>query len=208
MVKKKLRKLLLIFTLLNSFICLSQKDTSKYNRKDEILYNEKRYAMHNNYLTFGGGICGSNLRDAEQRVLGADFTFHIMRQHFQIGFLMSGDAFLNNNNLSGHFGYCYRIEDERRNIAFTGGISQNKGQIPSYIDFNGDTIPAFFYRNTGIYLSASYVKKLTFDIGIGVEAFTELNQTQQMYGLKAILFFSGSYRGKSKMFNRYVKKRY
>lgn len=203
-----MKNLLLIFALLNSLFGFTQKDTSKYNRKDEVLHNEKRYAMHNNYLTLGGGLSGSNLRDKEQNILGADFTFHIRRTHFQIGFLMSGDAYLNNNNISGHFGYCYRIEDERKNISFMGGISQNKGQIPPYINNAGDSIPVFFYRNTGIYLSAAYVKKLTYDIGIGVEVFAELNQVQQMFGAKAIVFFSGSYRGKAKMFNRYVKKRY
>jgi hypothetical protein len=197
-----------ILILLCSLGLNAQRDTLPYDRKEEIIVDQKRYAFHNNYVTFGGGFAGSNLRDREQSTLAADFVFHIQRHHFQIGFLMSGDAFLNNNNLSGHLAYCYRIEDERRNIAFSGGLAQNKGQIAAHIGKNGDTIPIFFYRNPGIYLSASYIRKLTYDIGIGGEFFTELNQVQQMVGLKAVVFFSGAYRGKPKLYNRHVRRRH
>lgn len=202
-----MKNLLVIFLLICSLKGAAQRDTSKYNRKDELLHDEKRYAIHNNYLTAGPGLASSNIRNYEQKVIGIDFTFHIRRQHFQAGVLMSGDEFLGNNNLSGHFGYCYRIENEKRNIAFFGGISQNKGAIPKHINESGDTIPIFYYRNTGVYLSASYIKKFTYDIGIGIELFADLNQTQQMVGGKVIMFFSGAYRGKEKLFNRYVKRR-
>lgn len=202
-----MKKLLLIFFVLTAFSSFSQRDTSKYNRKDEVLDDDKRYAIHNNYLSFGPGVGASNIRNIEQYAIGIDFIFHIRRQHFQLGVLMSGDAFLSNNNLSGHAGYCYRIEDEFRNIAFFAGISQNKGQIPQSFAQNGDTIPQFFYRNTGAYLSASYVKKFAYDIGIGFELFADLNQTQQFVGGKVVFFFSGAYKGKGKLYNRYVKRR-
>ncbi len=199
-----MKKFLVIFIFFSSLKCFSQKDTSKYDRLEEIIDNDKRYALHNNYLQAGAGFGGSTIRKTEQSSIGIDFVFHIKRQHFQLGFLMSGDKFLANNNLSGHLGYCYRIEDERRNIAFTAGVSQNKGGIAAHLD-GTDTIPELLYRNPGIYLSASYIKKLTYDIGIGVELIAELNQTQQFVGIKGVLFFSGAYRGKAKIYNRHVK---
>jgi UDP-glucose 6-dehydrogenase len=201
-----LKNCFIIFIFIFSLKGWAQRDTSKYDRLEEIIHNDKRYALHNNYLQAGFGFGGSNLRSSEQAIVGIDYVFHIKRQHFQIGFLMSGDKFLSNNNLSGHLGYCYRIEDERRNIAFTAGISQNKGAIAAYID-GLDTIPELQYRNTGIYVSASYVKKLTYDIGIGLELIGEVNQTQRFIGVKGILFFSGAYRGKAKIYNRHVKTR-
>lgn len=194
-----------ILLLLSGLNGIAQCDTCKYDRKEEIINNQKRYAIHNNYLMLGGGFAGSNLRKKEQVTVGIDFIFHIRKQHFQLGVLMSGDKFQNNNNLSGHFGYCYRIEDDRKNIAFTGGISQNKGKIPAYINNDGDTVPDFYYRSPGIYLSAAYFKKLTYDIGIGAEFITEVNLVQAFVGVKAVLFFSGAYRGKAKIYNRYVK---
>ncbi len=194
-----------ILFLLNVLHGIAQCDTCKYDRKEEIIDNQKRYAVHNNYLMLGGGFAGSTLRKKEQITVGIDFIFHIRRQHFQVGVLMSGDKFQNNNNLSGHLAYVYRIEDHKKNIAFGGGLSQNKGYVPSYINDGGDTIPIFYYRNPGIYLTAAYFKKLTYDIGIGAEFIAEINQSQAFVGVKVVVLFSGAYRGKAKIFNRYVK---
>lgn len=185
----------------------NKKDTTEYDRKEEIIWEDKRYRIHNNYLTAGFGFSGSSLRNKEQATLGIDYTFHIQRHHFQVGVLMSGDAFLANNNLSGHLCYGYRIENEKSNIAFFGGIAQNKGVVPAHV--NGtDTIADFYYRATGLYLSASYVKKITYDIGIGLESVFELNKDQVFFGLKAIVFFSSAYQGKSKIYNKHVKRRH
>lgn len=200
-----MKRALIILLLTGSLKGFAQCDTCKYDRKEEIIDNQKRYAIHNNYLMLGGGLSGSNIRKQEQVTVGIDFIFHIRKQHFQLGVLMSGDKFQNNNNLSGHFGYVYRIEDYKKNIAFGGGFAQNKGKIPSYINTDGDTIPDFYYRNPGIYLTAAYFKKLTYDIGIGAEFIAEFNQSQVFVGAKAVLFFSGAYRGKAKIFNRHVK---
>ena len=195
-----------IILLLFSFFGYSQKDTSLYDRKEEIIDNGKRYALHNNYLLAGFGYAGSTIRDQEQATLGIDYVFHIKRQHFQAGVLMSGDEFQSNNNLSGHLCYGYRIENAKSNIAFFAGISQNKGAVPGSIR-DGDTIPIYYYRNTGLYANVSYIKKLTYDIGIGLEGIIEINQSQIFGGLKAVLYFSGAYRGKAKIYNKHVRRK-
>src|SRR4051812_31200796 len=77
----------------------------KYDRKEEIIYSGKRYRIHNNYMTIGAGILTSSIRTGSQKALGIDLQFHIRRQHFQTGVLMSGPAFGDNNNVQGHL--CY-----------------------------------------------------------------------------------------------------
>lgn len=184
----------------------AQKDTSKYDRLEEVIDLDKRYALHNNYLSAGFGLSYSNVRDKEQSTLGIDYVFHIRREHFQVGFLMSGNEFLSNNNLQGHIGYGYRKENEKYNIAFFGGPSISTGVLPPKYNAT-DTIPAHFYEAFGFYGSAAYIHKLAYDIGIGLEAIIEVNTTQVFGGVKAVLFFSGAYRGKAKVFNRHVKRR-
>lgn len=198
-----LKTTLNILFLCITFFASAQKDTLPFNRKEEIIDKGKRYAFHNNYLTGGFGYSGTKIREREQATLGIDFVFHIKKQHFQAGVLMSGDKFQSNNNLSGHLCYGYRFETRKSNIAFFAGISQNKGVVPPRIS-EVDTIPVFYYRNTGLYASISYIHKLTYDIGIGLEGIIEVNKTQVFAGIKGIVFFSGSYRGKSKVYNKHV----
>lgn len=199
-------KYLLIFTLLFNGFCFAQRDTSKYNRLDELIQDGKRYAIHNNYLTAGFGFAYSSVRDLEQSMIGIDYVFHIKRHHFQTGFLMSGKEFLSNNNIQGHLCYGYRIENERKNIAFFGGPSYNTGVLPPVFRTT-DTLPARIYDAIGFYASASYIRKITYDIGFGVEGVFEINNIQVFGGIKAILFFSGAYRGKAKIYNKHVKRR-
>lgn len=196
---------IVILSLINLLVS-AQKDTGKYNRLDELIWMDKRYRIHNNYLTAGGGYIYSTIRTKEQAIIGIDYNFHIKRQKFQAGVLMSGDAFLSNNNINIHLGYGYRIEDEKKNIAFYGGPCFNTGIYPPVITAT-DTIPARIFENIGIYASAHYIKKIAYDIGIGLEAVIEANATQVYGGIKGVLFFSGAYRGKAKLFNRNVKRR-
>ena len=200
-----MKKVLTISLFLICFYTNAQKDTTKYDREEEIISDRKRYRLHNNYLMAGFGYSYSSIRShKEQSTLGIDYVFHIRRHHFQVGVLMSGDQFLENNNLQGHIGYVYRIENEKCNIAFGLGLTRDKGEVPPIARVT-DTLPAFFYRNTGIYANVSYIKKLTYDIGIGIEGIFEINKAQTFAGIKGIVFFSGGYRGKAKVHNIHVK---
>lgn len=199
------KHLIILICFCNSF-SFAQRDTSKYDRLEELIHKDKRYAVHNNYLSAGFGFAYSSVRDLEQSTIGIDYVFHIKRNHFQAGFLMSGKEFLSNNNIQGHFCYGYRIEDERKNVAFFGGLSYNTGILPPVYRV-ADTLPARFYDAAGLYLSASYIKKLSYDIGFGVEGIIEINTVQVFTGIKAVLFFSGAYRGKAKIYNKHVKRR-
>lgn len=170
-----------------------------YNRKEEILYQNKRYRIHNNYLTLGGGFLGSTLREDIQNVVAADYQFHIRRQHFQVGAMMSGEEFLSNNYVQVHLGYGYRIENYNSNFAafigptYFSGVAGKVGQAEDFFD------------GYGVYLSVQAVLKVAYDIGLGVEVFGEVNYKQNMAGIKLIAFFSGAYRGVKKKVNPNVR---
>lgn len=192
-----LPKLFFLLSLLQSSSLLAQTedrnnryDRPKFNRKEEVIYDNKRYRKYNNYLTAGGGFAYASNRVGVQRAIGADFQFHIRRQQFQIGGLMSGEAFLSNNHVQAHVGYGLRRERNTTNLAAYIGPTWFTGVEGT----PGVTIPVF-YTGFGGYACVQAVSKFTYDIGIGAELFGEVNFRQTQVGLKFILFFSGAYRG-------------
>jgi hypothetical protein len=174
-------------------------DKPAYDRKEEIIFDGKRYRIHNNYLTFGIGLLQSNIRNQSQKTAGVDFQFHLKKQHFQAGAMMSGDDLFGNNNTQFHCGYGYRREKNTSNVAIYAG--------PTY--FTGVEgaagAPASFYDGFGVYLSAQAIYKVKYDIGLGLEFFGDVSYKQVMSGLKIIVFFSGSYRGLKKNYNPNVR---
>jgi hypothetical protein len=179
------------------------KKKPEYFRKEELIFDGKRYRKYNNYVTVGGGFLVSSLRDDVDKGVGADFHFHIRRQYFQAGVLMSGPEFLSNNNVQGHFGYGLRRERANSNLAIYGGVTYFTGVVTLSDSALG--IVPYYYDGVGLYLSAQAITKLTYDIGAGAEAFAEYSRRQQIIGFRIILFFSGGYRGPKKNFNPNVR---
>jgi hypothetical protein len=183
------------------------KEMPEYYRKEEILYEGKRYRIHNNYLTAGAGYLTSSMRIAEQRGVGFDLHFHLYKNHhLQIGGMMSGPYFLGNNNTQGHFGYGLRKETVKRHMAAYVGMTYYTG-VTEATDTLGNPVP-YYFQGSGIYASAQYVTKLTYDIGIGVEVFGELSQRQNIAGFKLMMYFSGAYRGVKRNYNPHVRTEY
>jgi hypothetical protein len=203
----RIRAIVSILILLKVFPVFAQEKhkglNSGYDRREEILYEGKRYRINNNYLTLGGGMLVSNIRDNDQKVLGADFTFHIKRAHFQTGLMMSGQQFLSNNNVQGHLCYGFRKETERFNLAAFGGISLFTG-VRGVKDSAGAVVP-MYYEGAGLYFSAQAITKFAYDMGAGLEMFGDLGHYQSTVGVKLILFFSGAYRGLKQKYNPYVR---
>lgn len=188
-----MKKVVFIFFVLLTEFCLAQTDTLPFNRKEEIVFDSKRYRKYNNYLTFGGGLLYSSVRNIDQRVVAADFQFHLQKQYFQLGFLMSGRNFLDNNNLQAHVCFGKRIEKEKMNLALFVGPSYSK-----FVTAKQDTSGAFFPVVTtgmGGYVCLQAIYKVKYDVGIGIELFGDFTAKQQMGGAKLIVFFSGAYRG-------------
>jgi hypothetical protein len=221
---------LLIFLFVCSLPCFSQKEKPKeekppYDRKEEILYAGKRYRLYNNYITAGGGFMSSSIRDKEQKNIAINYHFHLRREYFQAGLMMSGEDFLSNNQVQGHFGYGWRKETSKINLGVYGGLTYLNGVI-GRTDTVGNPYPEY-YSGAGLYLSAQIVTKLSYDIGIGLEAFVESDKMaqvpsnyrwyegapvfkksgsyQQVAGFRLILFFSGAYRGLKRNYNPNVR---
>lgn len=196
-----------IFILCISFFGLKAQEKSfkkadrpPYDRKEEIIYQGKRYRIHNSYLTAGPGFLQSNIRSKLQKTIAMDFQFPIRRHHFQIGVMMSGEEFASNNHIQGHICYGLRAEKNKNNLALYLGPSFATG-----VEGQVSTGNPIFYNGFGGYLSIQAVMKISYDIGIGAELFGELSSRQKIIGLKLVAFFSGAYRGPKRNFNPNVR---
>jgi hypothetical protein len=172
---------------------------NKYDRREEIIYDGKRYRIHNHYLSIGPGFLYSNIRTDLQKSLALDYQFPIRRANFQIGAFMSGEEFASDNNIQGHIGYGFRKETNTRLFAAYVGHTYSTG-----VEADAAGLPKF-YNALGSYVSVQGVIKFAYDIGLGAELFAELNTRQSILGLKLIAFFSGAYRGPKKNYNPHVR---
>jgi len=170
-----------------------------YSRKEEIIYDGKRYRIYNNYLTLGAGFANSNIRTSSQKCIGIDYNWHIRRQYFQTGVMMSGGDFGDNNNIQAHFAYGLRHERNTSNFALFLGPSFSTGVE------GAAGSPAVFYDTFGMYGSAQAVSKFLFDIGLGLEIFGDVSPKQSLFGFKIIAFFSGAYKGEKRNYNPNVR---
>jgi hypothetical protein len=190
------KKLLLILFLTSFSVALAQKDTLPYNRKEEIVYDGKRYRVYNNYLTFGLCDAYSDIRKKDQVGLNVDFQFHLQKEYFQAGFYMTGDQLLRNTNIQGHICYGIRREKKKYNLAGFIGPSYSKF-VTGFTDTSGITYVTP-HETFGGYLCLQGVYKIKYDVGIGAELFADISAQQKMAGVRVILYFSGAYRGEKK----------
>ena len=193
-----MKKLATILFLFNFCFGFSQKDTLPYNPKQELEFDGKRYRKYNNYLTLGIGKAFSNVRSKDQSLISVDFHFHLQRHYLQIGFFMSGDQLLANNNISGHL--CYGLRRERNRTNFAAFVG------PSYDNFvvaKEDSVGYFhpvINNVLGGYISLQGIYKFKYDLGIGVELFADINEKQQLFGGRIVVYLSGAYRGEKRGF--------
>ena len=163
-----------------------------FDKKREVVFKNKRYRVYNNYVSGGAGKCyNSGWKDWEF-CPAVDFNFHLNKQYFQFGGLLSGPKLGINNCLQLHACWGYRYERSNYMLAAYGGLSYMGGY---YLKVIHDTTYAFSFRTVGAYLALQYVYKIRFDYGFGASAFVDINATQVLSGVKIDLFFSGAYRG-------------
>ncbi|MBS1636386.1 MAG: hypothetical protein JST26_10745 [Bacteroidetes bacterium] len=164
-----------------------------YDPKEEIVYDGKRYRVHNNWLSAGMGWAVNTHRELDQKTVAVDYNFHIRRQYFQAGAFMSGNNFTPGNNYNFHVGFGLRKETARYNLAAFVGPSASYFYRPLPDTLNYDI--SRLYNRVGAYASVQAVYKIKYDVGIGLEVFGDYNQTQSIFGTRIILYFSGAYRG-------------
>jgi hypothetical protein len=163
--------------------------------------SNKKYKYYNSWLSGGGGIQKNLTRDKSPGFAGGvDFNFHLKQHYFQIGALLTGKQFGTYNNYQFHVCYGKRFEDKNIHLAGFVGLSYSTGYQSTQVD--SITFNTRAYKQPGIYVEGQAVKKLAYDVGVGVSLFGDWNQEQTILGAKLILYFSGAYKGKQ---NAYYK---
>ncbi len=164
------------------------------NFKREIVINDKRFRVYNNWFSGGAGIAYNTSIPKLQFTIGVNMNFHIHQYYFRIGGLMSGDNFGLWNNYGLHVGYIpIRRETEKYNLAVVGAISYSTGY--NYI---GGTL---LYDNNnpyaavGGYAEIQYIHKILYDAGVGGAFFVNVNAKNTIIGLRADIYLSGAYKG-------------
>jgi hypothetical protein len=196
---KLLRTLLLFlfFVLCCPEISLGQ-DTATYklqeNFKREIIINNKRFRVYNNWFSGGVGPGWNTAYPRLQFVIGINYNFHVRRHYFRVGGMMTGDNFGLWNNYQVHAGWIpYRKETEKYNLAMLGGISYTTGY--NYIG------PPLMYDNNhpyatvGGYAELQYIRKIYYDVGYGGAFFVNANDKGVIFGIRADFYLSGAFKG-------------
>ena len=191
-------KILIFIFLLISFCKGFAQDTKKepYDPKAEIVFDGKRYAKWNNYLTVGGLPGGSiNSGIPTSQFCGAvGFNFHIKQNYFQSGVLMSGNVFGDENNTQVHGCWGKRIEKNKYHFAAFGGIDYSL-----FYQWAADSTPPRFISPAktaiGAYAAIQNFWKFKYDVGIGTTIFASYNTSRYLYGIRIELFFSSAYHG-------------
>ena len=183
---------LIIFIFFIPFSSLKAQDGENEFKKI-IIIDGKRYKPYNNWLSLSAGAALNTGNPNLQFVGGLDYNFHIKGNYFQLGLFLSGDDFGNYNNYNlAHLCYGKRKEDEKKNFSYFGGLSYSTGY-----EREGGGYKATPYQQLGLYASTEYIKKLTYDVGLGGSFFVDVNLIQTIIGLRANVFFSGAYKGKA-----------
>jgi hypothetical protein len=164
-----------------------------YDPKEEIVYDGKRYRVHNNWLSAGGGWAINTHRNIDQKSIGVDYNFHIKTRYFQLGVFTTGNDFTPGNNYNFHFGIGYRKEKPKYNFAAFAGPSASYFYRPLEDSLRYDV--SKLYNQVGVYTCVQIVYKIKYDIGVGLDLFADYNQVQTVFGARVVLFFSGSFRG-------------
>lgn len=170
----------------------AQADTT-FNPKKEVVFNDKRFRVWNNWISGGAGPMFHTNNPRTQLALGVNFNFHIKHYYFRIGGMFSGDRFGSWNNLQGHIGWIpLRRDNEHAHQAIVAGVSYSTGYRFVYAGHYDNLNP---YARAGVYAEYQYVRKINYDFGIGGALFADVNSQNTLIGLRIDVYFSGAYRG-------------
>ncbi|HSH65338.1 MAG TPA: hypothetical protein VLB84_05940 [Bacteroidia bacterium] len=160
----------------------------------EFVIDNKRFQYYNNWINIGIGAQQNLTYGIGLGFLGsADFNFHIKREYFQLGGLLTGEHLGAYTNYQIHFGYGKRFEDKDVHIAGFAGVSYSTGY-----GRDSDSTYNRHYSEPGLFIEGELVKKISYDIGLGGSLFADWNKEQSMIGARFVLYFSGAFRGKKK----------
>ena len=168
--------------------------------KRDTIIKDNVFKIYSNWLSGGGGVGQSSLRGKmPQFVGGVDYNFHIQDKYFQVGVLVSGDAYdnygffqySNYTNYELHACLMKRYETAALNFSYCGGLA-----VSEFYIWNDTQQQYDLNKTVKLYLCAQLIRKITYDVGVGLDVFADVNMQQSLFGARAVLFFCGSYKGK------------
>ena len=177
-----------------SLTCLAQVRDSVYHPDKMIIYKNNKFKVYNNWISAGAGEGYNFTHYGPQFTLGADFNFHIKMEYFQFGLFFLGDRFGSYNDFNYHLGYGKRMERNKFNMAGFLGLAYSTGYRKVNEVFSPDNV----YNQLGLYACFQFIKKITYDTGIGPGLYFNINPYQSVGGIRLDIYFSGAYKGKAK----------
>lgn len=158
--------------------------------KKEANIRGNRFKLVSNYVSFGAGGARRFLEKAYDIPVAAAYNFRIKKMFFQAGYLRSSmpgfseklsDLFVNDL----HFCVNLRRENKIVNISYVFGPSLAYGL------YNNER-----FSHLGVYAEAQLIRKLFYDVGIGLCPFIAYNVRYPLGGIRLEIFLSGAYQGK------------
>lgn len=164
---------------------------TKDNAQDnEIIFDNKRYRKYNNWINAGSGPAYNSEIPKTQFSLAANYSFHLKKEYFQAGVLLTGDDFGNYNNVQFHGCYGKRKETQKYNFAIFIGPSYTSGY-----EFKDSLYSSTVFKSPGLYAEAQFTGKIKYDVGAGPTLFVDVNFVRTIVGIRLDLYFSGAYKG-------------
>ncbi|MCC6691425.1 MAG: hypothetical protein IT235_07825 [Bacteroidia bacterium] len=189
---KHTKNYLILFFALSAFSISAQHTKSdKPVWKQDTVFGDNIFRKHSNWISAGGGLAANNQIKNSQFVFGLDYNLHIHTQYFQLGLFLSGDRFGSYNNYQFHGCYGKRIETTSINFSYFGGASYSV-----FFEQAGSNYSQTPKNSVGAYACAQLIKKIKYDVGIGLSVFADINFSQSVMGAKVDVYLSGAYKGK------------
>lgn len=182
-------KIVLLALCLPLFALCQKTETEKRDEKTkERNISGNRYRLRNNYVNFGIGV-GQAIGNRRSIPVGVGYNFHIKNLFFQVGYNRSEMPILwgsyTKNYLNDfHLAYCIRRETKLFNIAYVVGIGKAWG-LKNDVGYN----------NIAAYGEAQLIRKVFYDVGVGICMFVNYNREYAMGGLRLDFYLSSSYQG-------------
>jgi hypothetical protein len=186
---------LFFFPSLVSFAQQKPERPKEDDLKKEIIYQNKRYKVYNNWISAGAGPAHNSNTPRTQFSIFTDYSFHIQKQYAQFGILLSGDHYGKYNNVQAHLCYGLRKETEKYNLSAFIGPSYTSGAL--YLD---TAYSNKSFKVAGLYAAVQFIGKVKYDVGIGPSLFADVNAKRTIVGIRLDLYFSGAYKGPKERF--------
>jgi hypothetical protein len=182
--------------LLGTVSASAQSRDSLYmlNRDKFIVLKNNKFSYYNSWINLGAGGANNFTQYGRQFTLGADFNFHIRAEYLQLGLFFVGDKIGSYNNFNYHLGYGRRKETSNINFACFAGLAYSTG----YKKVNGVFSYGNVYNNVSGYINLQFVKKITYDTGLGLSFFADYSAVQFISGIRLDAYLSGAYKGKAR----------